>query len=86
MHGFVDIADTDKRNPVRMRRVIKLYGGDKIKVYSDKDGEWIEGGSILFQYLRPIATSKSNKAGDMSLVTPQATGYYQAVIAPQLSR
>lgn len=61
MHGFVDIADTDKRNPVRMRRVIKLYGGDKIKVYSDKDGEWIEGGSILFQYLRPIATSKSNK-------------------------
>ncbi len=70
MHGFVDIADTDKRNPVRMRRVIKLYGGDKIKVYSDKDGEWIEGGSILFQYLRPIATSKSNKAGEMSLVTP----------------
>ncbi|HGF5064031.1 TPA: phage tail protein [Vibrio parahaemolyticus] len=86
MNGFVDIANTDKRNPVRMRCVIKLYGGDKIKVYSDKDGEWIEGGSILFQYLRPIATSKSNKAEDMPLVTPQTTGYYQAVIAPKLSR
>jgi len=57
IHGFVAKEDTDKRNPIRMRRVAKLYSGDKIKVYTDKDGEWIQGGSIGFQYLRPLTTS-----------------------------
>nr|AKN36052.1 hypothetical protein [Vibrio splendidus]AKN36651.1 hypothetical protein [Vibrio sp. FF_482]AKN37825.1 hypothetical protein [Vibrio tasmaniensis]AKN38735.1 hypothetical protein [Enterovibrio norvegicus]AKN39125.1 hypothetical protein [Vibrio kanaloae]AKN39958.1 hypothetical protein [Vibrio sp. FF_307] len=54
MHGFVPKATADKRNAIRMRRVLKLNSGDKIKVYTDKDGEWTDGGSIGFQYLKPL--------------------------------
>jgi len=57
MHGFVPKETTDKRNSIRMRRVLKLNSGDKIKVYTDKDGEWTDGGSIGFQYLRPLTTT-----------------------------
>ncbi|WP_431786133.1 phage tail protein [Vibrio harveyi] len=86
MHGFVGKSSATKRNSIQMKDVIRLNEGDRVRVYSDQDATWLDGGSITFQYLRPITTSKSNKAGGMSLITPQTTGYYQAVIAPKLSR
>lgn len=61
MSGFIDKVDVDRRNSIRMRRVLKLNAGDKIKVYSDKDTQWIVGGSILFQYLRPLNVKKQGR-------------------------
>ncbi|EHJ9981304.1 phage tail protein [Vibrio parahaemolyticus] len=61
MHGFVSTEDATGRNPIQMRRVIKLLSGDKVRVYSDQDAQWLDGGSIEFQYLRPLAATKKTK-------------------------
>ncbi|EHK2923387.1 phage tail protein [Vibrio parahaemolyticus] len=61
MHGFVSTEDATGRNPIQMRRVIKLLSGDKVRVYSDQDALWLDGGSIEFQYLRPLAATKKAK-------------------------
>ncbi len=57
-NGFVSKDDATKRNPIQMKVVLKLNKGDKVRVYSDQDAKWQAGGSITFQYLRPLDATK----------------------------
>lgn len=59
--GFVAKEDATKRNPISLKVVLKLNAGDKVRVYSDQDAEWQAGGSITFQYLRPLDATKTTK-------------------------
>lgn len=58
IHGFVGEEFATKRNPILMKRVLKLRKGDVVRVYSDQDAKWQSGGSITFQYLRPLDATK----------------------------